>query len=129
MSEGVELNLSLFRHGNRCTASCTSYPLMCNNTASALPPYFRLVFQGSRTDGTACAGCADKTQPVTVDGDGKWYCEACVEEFNEELEQQQQQQQEKHKKQGKAKRGKRAVDWQETRREANCLVDSAVSGQ
>lgn len=123
----------IFLHRIPADERCLYFRRVCDRVS--------VVFQGSRTDGTACAGCADKTQPVMVDGDGEWYCEACVEEFHEELEQerQQQEQQERqrqqqekqgeHKKQKKARRGKRAVDWQETRREANGRVDAAISGQ
>ncbi|CAM9992452.1 unnamed protein product, partial [Hapterophycus canaliculatus] len=44
--------------------------------------------QGPISDGTPCAGCDDRTQPVMIEPDGAWYCEACIEEFYEEQEDQ-----------------------------------------
>ncbi|CAN0129382.1 unnamed protein product [Pylaiella littoralis] len=46
--------------------------------------YDKAVSQGPISDGTPCAGCEDRTQPVSIEPDGKWYCEACIEEFYEE---------------------------------------------
>lgn len=42
--------------------------------------------QGPRDDGTPCSGCTDKTQPVMIEPDGNWYCEACIEEYYEDME-------------------------------------------
>lgn len=35
-------------------------------------------------DISPCAGCKDTTQTVTIEPDGMWYCEACIEEYYEE---------------------------------------------
>ncbi|CAN0293300.1 unnamed protein product [Ectocarpus sp. 13 AM-2016] len=59
--------------GGGCCPDCTA-------------AYDKAVAQGPKSDGTPCAGCDDKTQPVAIEPDGKWYCEACIQEFYEEEE-------------------------------------------
>ncbi|CAN0033949.1 unnamed protein product, partial [Ectocarpus sp. 12 AP-2014] len=59
--------------GGGCCPDCTA-------------AYDKAVAQGPKSDGTPCAGCDDETQPVAIEPDGKWYCEACIQEFYEEEE-------------------------------------------